>query len=203
MCAFAPNLAFMIVFRILQGLGGGGLAPTEQSIFADSFTPEKRAGAFALYGVTVVVAPAVGPLLGGWLTDSYSWHWIFLINLPVGALALALIWFLVDEPKAVVEDTKKFRAEVHPRLARLRPRGADLRLPADRARPLPAGRRLRLARHRAVRDGVRVLRGRARLVGAAASAAGVRRAPLQDALVRDRLPADVPARRSRSTARPS
>ena len=114
LCAFAPNLAFMILFRILQGLGGGGLAPTEQSIFADSFTPEKRAGAFALYGVTVVVAPAIGPLLGGWLTEAYSWHWIFLINLPVGALALALIWFLVDEPKAVVEDTKRFRARFIP-----------------------------------------------------------------------------------------
>ena len=114
LCAFAPNLGLMIVFRVLQGLGGGGLAPTEQSIFADSFTPEKRAGAFALYGVTVVVAPAIGPLLGGWLTESYSWHWIFLINLPVGLLALALIYFLVDEPKAVVDDTKKFRAKFIP-----------------------------------------------------------------------------------------
>ena len=74
----------------------------------------KRAGAFALYGVTVVVAPAIGPLLGGWLTDAYSWHWIFLINLPVGAAPLALIWFLVDEPKAVVEDTRKFREKFIP-----------------------------------------------------------------------------------------
>ena len=114
LCALAPNLAFMILFRILQGLGGGGLAPTEQSIFADSFAPAKRAGAFALYGVTVVVAPAIGPLLGGWLTESYSWHWIFLINLPVGALALTLIWFLVDEPKAIVEDSRKFRANFIP-----------------------------------------------------------------------------------------
>jgi DHA2 family multidrug resistance protein len=114
LCAFAPNLGTMIVFRVLQGIGGGGLAPTEQSIFADSFPPAKRAGAFALYGVTVVVAPAVGPVLGGWLTEDYSWHWIFLINLPVGLLALTLIWFLVDEPKAVVEDTKKFRANFIP-----------------------------------------------------------------------------------------
>jgi len=114
LCAFAPNLGLMIVFRVLQGLGGGGLAPTEQSIFADSFTPAKRSAAFALYGVTVVVAPAIGPLLGGWLTEDYSWHWIFLINLPVGLLALTLIWFLVDEPKAVVEDTKKFRAHFIP-----------------------------------------------------------------------------------------
>ena len=113
-CAFAPNLPVMIVFRVLQGIGGGGLAPTEQSIFADSFAPAKRAAAFALYGVTVVVAPAVGPVLGGWLTEDYSWHWIFLINLPVGALALALIWFLVDEPQAIKDDTKKFRAHFVP-----------------------------------------------------------------------------------------
>lgn len=114
LCALAPNLGFMILFRVLQGIGGGGLAPTEQSIFADSFPPEKRAVAFAMYGITVIVAPAVGPVLGGWLTESYSWHWIFLINLPVGALALTLIWLLVDEPPAVVQDTKDFRARFIP-----------------------------------------------------------------------------------------
>jgi DHA2 family multidrug resistance protein len=114
LCAFAPNLGVMLVFRVFQGIGGGGLAPTEQSIFADSFTPKKRAAAFALYGITVVVAPAVGPVLGGWLTDFYSWHWIFLINLPVGALSLTLIWLLVDEPQAIKEDTKKFRANFIP-----------------------------------------------------------------------------------------
>ena len=114
LCAFAPNLTVMILFRILQGLGGGGLAPTEQSIFADTFTPAKRASAFALYGVTVVVAPAVGPVLGGWLTEQYSWHWIFLINLPVGLMALSLIWFLVDEPQAIKDDTKKFATASFP-----------------------------------------------------------------------------------------
>ncbi len=113
-CALAPNLGAMIGFRVLQGIGGGGLAPTEQSIFADSFPPAKRAAAFALYGVTVIVAPAIGPVLGGWLTESFSWHWIFLINLPVGLLALTLIWFLVDEPPAVREDTKRFRARFIP-----------------------------------------------------------------------------------------
>ena len=105
MCALSPNLATMIFFRVLQGIGGGGLAPTEQSIFADTFPPAQRAKAFAFYGITVIVAPAVGPLLGGWLTDSFSWHWIFLINLPVGAAALTLIWFLVDEPQVVKDDT--------------------------------------------------------------------------------------------------
>lgn len=114
LCALAPSLAWMLVFRVLQGIGGGGLAPVEQSIFADSFPPEKRAAAFALYGVTVIVAPAVGPLLGGWLTERYSWHWIFLINIPIGLLSLTLIWFLVDEPPAVREDTRKFRANFIP-----------------------------------------------------------------------------------------
>jgi DHA2 family multidrug resistance protein len=114
MCALSPNLATMIFFRVLQGLGGGGLAPTEQSIFADTFAPEQRAKAFAFYGITVIVAPAIGPLLGGWLTDSFSWHWIFLINLPVGATALTLIWFLVDEPQAVRDDTAQFRRNFIP-----------------------------------------------------------------------------------------
>jgi MFS transporter, DHA2 family, multidrug resistance protein len=114
LCAFAPNLTLMIIFRVLQGLGGGGLAPTEQSIFADTFPPEKRALAFAVYGFTIIVAPAVGPVLGGWLTDSYSWHWIFLINLPVGLVSLSLIFFLVDEPDAVKQDTRKFRANFIP-----------------------------------------------------------------------------------------
>jgi DHA2 family multidrug resistance protein len=114
MCALSPNLATMILFRVLQGIGGGGLAPTEQSIFADTFPPAERAKAFAFYGVTVIVAPAIGPLLGGWLTDSFSWHWIFLINLPVGCAALTLIWFLVDEPQAVKDDTAKFRRDFIP-----------------------------------------------------------------------------------------
>ncbi len=114
LCALAPNLGMMLVFRVLQGIGGGGLAPTEQSIFADSFTPQKRAAAFALYGITVIVAPAVGPVLGGWLTDFYSWHWIFLINLPIGLLSLTLIFLLVDEPQAIKDDTKKFRANFVP-----------------------------------------------------------------------------------------
>ncbi|HEX4510840.1 MAG TPA: DHA2 family efflux MFS transporter permease subunit [Burkholderiaceae bacterium] len=114
LCAFAPNLAAIVFFRVLQGLGGGGLAPTEQSIFADSFTPDQRAKAFAFYGITVIVAPAVGPLLGGWLTDSYSWHWIFLINLPVGCIALTLIALLVDEPQAVKDDTAQFRRNFIP-----------------------------------------------------------------------------------------
>src|SRR5690242_18261916 len=98
MCAAATSLSMMLVARVLQGVGGGGMAPTEQSIFADTFPPEKRAQAFALYGRTVVSAPAIGPVLGGWLTDNFSWHWVFLINLPVGLLSLVLVGWLVVEP---------------------------------------------------------------------------------------------------------
>jgi DHA2 family multidrug resistance protein len=92
---------------VIQGIGGGGMAPTEQSIFADTFRPEKRAQAFALYGLTVVTAPAIGPTLGGWLTDNYSWHWCFLINLPVGLLSLTLVQLFVVEPEALREDRRR------------------------------------------------------------------------------------------------
>ena len=110
MCGFADSLGMMLFFRVLQGIGGGGLAPTEQSIFADSFTPQQRALAFALYGFTVVTAPAVGPVLGGWLTDHYSWHWVFLINLPVGIMSLVLVWFFVyDAPVLIQERARLLR----------------------------------------------------------------------------------------------
>jgi DHA2 family multidrug resistance protein len=99
LCALAPNLQLLVCFRILQGLGGGGLAPSEQSMLADSFPEEKRGQAFALYGVAVIVAPTFGPTLGGWITDHYSWHWIFLINLPMGLLSLTLVHLFVVEPE--------------------------------------------------------------------------------------------------------
>ena len=110
-CAFAPNLGLMLFFRVLQGIGGGGLAPTEQSIFADSFTPKQRALAFAMYGFTVVTAPAIGPVLGGWLTDNYSWEWVFLINLPVGLLSLGLTWWFVYDSPQVKADRKRLLAK--------------------------------------------------------------------------------------------
>lgn len=106
-CSFATSLAFMVICRVIQGIGGGGLAPTEQSIFADSFPPEKRTQAFALYGFTVVAAPTLGPVLGGWLTDNLSWHWVFLINLPVGIVSLLLTWLFVHEPPALKEDRRR------------------------------------------------------------------------------------------------
>ncbi len=110
-CSFAGSLGFMIVMRVLQGIGGGGLAPTEQSIFADSFPPRLRPQAFALYGLTVVLAPAIGPVLGGFLTDNLSWHWVFLINLPVGLLSLVLVHLFVYEPEALKRDRARLLAK--------------------------------------------------------------------------------------------
>ena len=98
LCGLAPTLPALIIARILQGLGGGGLAPSEQAILADTFPVEKRGQAFALYGMAVVVAPAIGPTLGGWLTDNYNWHWIFFINLPFGLLSLFLSNRMVEDP---------------------------------------------------------------------------------------------------------
>ena len=95
----APNLQMLLLFRILQGFGGGGMVPVAQSILADTFPPEKRGQAFALFGVAVVVAPVVGPTLGGWISDNWSWQWAFLINVPVGMLALALIAVLLPKAK--------------------------------------------------------------------------------------------------------
>jgi DHA2 family multidrug resistance protein len=98
LCGLAPSMPILLLARALQGLGGGGMQPMSQAIMADSFPSRLRAAAFALYGVTVLVAPALGPILGGWITDNYSWRWIFLINLPVGLLALGLIFKLVEDP---------------------------------------------------------------------------------------------------------
>jgi DHA2 family multidrug resistance protein len=107
LCGLAPNLGLLIFFRVLQGLGGGGLAPSEQSILADTFPGAKRGQAFALYGVTVVVAPTIGPTLGGYITETFSWHWIFLINVPIGILSLALTGSLVVEPPANQAERQK------------------------------------------------------------------------------------------------
>jgi DHA2 family multidrug resistance protein len=98
LCGAAPSLGALILFRVLQGAGGGGLQPMAQAILADIFPPQKRGLAFALYGITAVMAPTVGPTLGGWITDSYSWRWIFYINLPVGVLAVLLVYRMVEDP---------------------------------------------------------------------------------------------------------
>ncbi|WP_203140609.1 DHA2 family efflux MFS transporter permease subunit [Marinobacter mangrovi] len=97
-CGLAPSLGMLIFFRAIQGLAGGALQPVSQAILADAFPPAQRAMAFAMYGIAVVAAPAIGPTLGGWITDQFSWHWIFLINVPVGALLIVLIrMYLPDE----------------------------------------------------------------------------------------------------------
>ena len=104
LCGFAWSLQALVLFRILQGLGGGGMATSEQAILADSFPPEKRGQAFAIYGIAVVVAPVVGPTLGGWIADTYSWHWVFLINVPMGLLSLFLVGSLVSEPSGAEQE---------------------------------------------------------------------------------------------------
>lgn len=98
LCGLAPNLPILLAARALQGLGGGGLQPMAQAIMADGFPPSKRGMAFSVFGITAVVAPAVGPTLGGWITDSYSWRWIFWINLPVGLLLFPAVMRMVEDP---------------------------------------------------------------------------------------------------------
>ena len=106
LCGLAPNIQTLIFARILQGIGGGGLAPSEQSMLADTFPPAKRGQAFAAYAFVIIVAPVIGPTIGGWVTDNFSWHWIFLVNVPVGILSLFLVNLLVDEPTILVDERK-------------------------------------------------------------------------------------------------
>jgi MFS transporter, DHA2 family, multidrug resistance protein len=110
LCGFAPNLNALLLFRIMQGVGGGGMVPVAQSILADAFPPAKRGQAFAVFGVAVVVAPVVGPTLGGWLSDNVSWEWCFLINVPVGLIAIGLISVILHEPATARADGRKQQA---------------------------------------------------------------------------------------------
>lgn len=110
LCALSPNLGLLIIARVLQGIGGGGLAPVEQSMITDSFPPQKRGQAFAAFGLVVVVAPIIGPTIGGYVTDTISWHWIFLLNVPVGIIAFFLVSAVTAEPDVLVrERTERLR----------------------------------------------------------------------------------------------
>src|SRR5271165_3514755 len=102
LCGLAPNLWMLILFRILQGVGGGAMQPISQAILVESFPKEKQGMAMAVYGMGVVAAPVIGPTLGGWITDNFSWGWIFFINLPVGILSLVLTSSLVHDPAYLV-----------------------------------------------------------------------------------------------------
>src|SRR5262252_7951988 len=105
LCGIAPSLPLLIFFRILQGLGGGALQPISQAILVESFPKEKQGVAMAFYGMGVVVAPVIGPTLGGWITDNYTWRWIFLINIPVGILSLSLTAAMIFDPPHLVRKT--------------------------------------------------------------------------------------------------
>lgn len=109
MCGLAPTLPALLFFRVLQGLGGGGLQPSEQAILADTFPPAKRGQAFAIYGLAVITAPIIGPTLGGWITDNYDWRWIFFINIPVAILSLVLTHNLVEDPPNIQRDVAEAR----------------------------------------------------------------------------------------------
>ena len=109
LCGFAPSLPLLLFFRVLQGLGGGGLATSEQAILADTFEPAKRGQAFALYGLAVVTAPAIGPLVGGWITDNYSWRWVFFINVPVALVSLFLTNRVVEDPPHLQKEVARAR----------------------------------------------------------------------------------------------
>ena len=144
LCGLAPNLATLIICRVLQGAGGGGLQPSEQAILADTFPPAKRGMAFAVYGVAVVTAPAIGPTLGGWITDNFTWRWIFFINIPVGILSLLLTSRLIQDPPYLKRQAQRNQNRLRwPRLRRTRPRSAT-----DCPRQRPARRLVRIAFHR-------------------------------------------------------
>src|ERR1700760_911438 len=110
MCGLAPSLPIMLSSRVLQGIAGGGLAPVAQAILVDTFPAAKRASAFALYTIVIGTAPAVGPVLGGWITDNYNWRWIFFINIPIGVIAMILSSRLLQDPPSFAAE----RAAVRP-----------------------------------------------------------------------------------------
>ena len=106
-CGLAPSLPLLVIFRVIQGAGGGGLQPISQAILVDSFPREKQGMAMAVYGMGVVVAPTIGPTLGGWITDSFSWRWIFFLNVPIGVLSVIMTTLLIFDPPHIIRKTLK------------------------------------------------------------------------------------------------
>ncbi|HVT26565.1 MAG TPA: DHA2 family efflux MFS transporter permease subunit, partial [Lacipirellulaceae bacterium] len=109
LCGLTQSLGQLIFFRVLQGVGGGGLQPSEQAILVDTFSPQKRGMAMAVYGMAILVAPVLGPTLGGWITDNYSWRWIFFINVPIAIFSLFLTHRLVEDPPHIRKEVEKSR----------------------------------------------------------------------------------------------
>lgn len=110
-CGLAWSIESLVFFRVLQGLGGGSLVPLEQAFIADIVPPDKRGMAFSIYGFALITAPIAGPAIGGWITDNYSWHWIFFINIPIGILSLFLTWQFVSEPQSTIDEREKLKAD--------------------------------------------------------------------------------------------
>src|SRR5438874_5521043 len=111
LCGMATSLGQIILFRVIQGLAGGGLQPSSQGVLLDTFPPEKQGSAQTLFGLAALLAPIVGPMLGGWLVVNYDWRWIFLINIPVGILALVAAYFLVNDPPYLKKQRTELRRQ--------------------------------------------------------------------------------------------
>jgi MFS transporter, DHA2 family, multidrug resistance protein len=109
LCGLAPTLGTLVFFRVLQGIGGGGLQPSEQSILADTFKPEQRGMAFSVYAMAIVFAPAIGPTIGGFITDNFSWRWIFYINVPISIVSLFMSYRFVEDPPYLKNEQAKAR----------------------------------------------------------------------------------------------
>ena len=150
LCGLAPNLPLLILFRVIQGTTGGALQPLSQAVMLEAFPPQQRGKAMAFWGLGIVTAPILGPVLGGWLTDSYSWRWVFYINIPVGVVSLLMMQRFVFDPPVPERPARQREG----RLDRHRPARARHRRPAGVPRQGPGGRLVRVAHDDGARRGV-------------------------------------------------